>query len=112
MTHVSGDDGIAHVTLREDIALCRLHDPKQLWHLCRALFFHRQHRLHVENPHDTATSGNIHNSHRDRVHSLAIDVLAVHPFMVLCECMRLIWELTRGVESMMDMPVHLPKVHF
>ena len=37
--------------------------------------------------------------------------LAAHPFMVLCMCMRLIWQDTSDVESMMDMPVHLPRAH-
>ena len=35
--------------------------------------------------------------------------LAAHPFMVLCCFSRLMWQDTRGVESMMDMPVHLPR---
>ena len=35
--------------------------------------------------------------------------LAAHPFTVSCICIRLMWHDTSGVESMMEMPVHLPK---
>ena len=36
---------------------------------------------------------------------------AAHPFIVLWLCARLMWHDTSGVESMMDMPVHLPNAH-
>jgi len=35
--------------------------------------------------------------------------LAAQPFIVLCMCIRLMWHDTSGVESMMEMPVHLPE---